>query len=120
MSRTRIPPTTTYAYDLLGNLLEVTLLDGTRVEYVVDGQQRRVGKKVNGILVQGFLYKDELHPVVELDGSGNVVARFIYATQANVPDYMEKGGVTYRILSDHLGRPRLVMDATTGAIVPRC
>jgi len=32
---------------------------------------------------------------------------------------MEKGGVTYRILSDHLGSVRLVVDAATGAVAQR-
>jgi len=95
------------------------LPDGTQVEYVIDGQNRRVGKKVNGTLVQGFLYTDALRPVAELDGSGAVVARFIYAATANVPAYMEKDGATYRILTDHLGSPRLVVDTNTGAIVQR-
>jgi len=36
--------------------------------------------------------------VAELDGAGNVVSRFVYATRGNVPDYMEKGGSTYRSL----------------------
>jgi RHS repeat-associated protein len=36
-----------------------------------------------------------------------------------VPDYLVKGGVTYSIISDHLGSPRLVIDTTTGAIVQR-
>src|SRR5262249_13113072 len=80
----------------------VTLPNDTQVEYVVDGQNRRMGKKVNGVLVQGFLYIDALHPVAELDGAGALVARFIYATTANVPDYMEKDGATYHILSDHV------------------
>ena len=93
--------------------------DGTQVEYVIDGQNRRVGKKVNSTLVQGFLYTDALRPVAELDGSGAVVARFIYAATANVPAYMEKDGATYRILTDHLGSPRLVVDTNTGAIVQR-
>jgi RHS repeat-associated protein len=57
--------------------------------------------------------------VAELDGAGNVVARFVYGTKAHVPDYMEKGGVTYRILSDHLGSVRLVVDAATGAVAQR-
>ena len=65
------------------------------------------------------LYKDRLNPVAELDGTGTVVARFVYGTKANVPDYMEKGGVTYRILSDHLGSVRLVVDAATGAVAQR-
>jgi len=69
--------------------------------------------------VQGFLYKDQLNPVAELDGAGSVVTRFVYGSKANVPDYMMKGGVTYRIISDHLGSPRLVVDASTGAVAQR-
>jgi len=57
--------------------------------------------------------------VAELDGTGAVVSRFVYGTKDNVPDYMEKGGVTYRILSDHLGSVRLVVDAATGAVAQR-
>ena len=111
--------TTSYAYDALGNLLSVTLPDGKKVEYVVDAADRRVGKKVNGQLVQGFLYQGNLAPAAELDGSGNVVSQFIYATKSNVPDYMEKGGKTYRIITDHVGSVRLVVDAATGEIAQR-
>lgn len=57
--------------------------------------------------------------MAELDSSGNIVSRFVYASKANVPDYMIKGGVTYRIISDHLGSPRLVVDVSTGTIVQR-
>jgi RHS repeat-associated protein len=55
--------------------------------------------------------------VAELDGSGNVISRFIYGTRSNVPDYMLKGANSYRIISDHLGSPRLVVDTATGAII---
>ena len=82
-----------------------------------DGLNRRIGKKVNGTLVQGFLYESQLAPVAELDGSGNIVSRFVYATRVNVPDYMIRGGQTYRIVTDHLGSPRLVVNTTTGQIV---
>jgi hypothetical protein len=34
-----------------------------------------------------------------------------------VPDYIIKGGNTYRIISDHLGSPRLVIDTATDAVV---
>lgn len=57
--------------------------------------------------------------MVELDGSGNVIARFIYADKPNVPSYMVKGGATYRIISDHLGSPRLVVNIATGDVVQR-
>lgn len=86
---------------------------------MIDGQSRRIGKKVNGVLVQAFLYRGQLAPVAELDGSGNVVTRFVYASNGGTPLYMLKGGVTYRIISDHLGSPRLVIDSTTGAIMQR-
>ena len=56
----------TYSYDVLGNLLAATLPNGTQIEYVHDGQNRRIGKQVNGALVQGFLYQNQLNPVAEL------------------------------------------------------
>jgi len=115
--RTTTPAgTTAHVYDVQGNLAQVTLPGGDVIDYVVDGENRRVGKKVNGALVQGWLYKDRLNPVAELDGTGAVVSRFVYGTKDNVPDYMEKGGVTYRILSDHLGSVRLVVDASTRTV----
>ena len=64
------------------------------------------------MLTQGFIYGDQLNPVAELDGAGTVVATF-------TGSYMEKGGVIYRVISDHLGSPRLVLDVATGAVVQR-
>ena len=69
--------------------------------------------------MQGFLYQNQLNPVAELDGSESVVSRFVYASKGNVPDYMVKGGVMYRVISDQLGSPRLVVNASTGAVVQR-
>jgi RHS repeat-associated protein len=111
--------TTTYAYDALGNLVGVTLPSGTQIAYLIDGHSRRVGKRITGALVQGFLYQDRLRPIAELDGAGAVVSRFVYGTGINVPDYLIRGGVTYRILTDHRGSPRLVVETATGAIVQR-
>lgn len=73
------------------------------------------------MLQQGFLYENQLEPVAELDGNGNLVSRFVYCGcgAGNIPQYMVKGGVTYRIIADHLGSPRLVVDVTTGAIMQR-
>jgi RHS repeat-associated protein len=110
---------TIYDYDILGNLRGVTLPDATQIDYIIDGLGRRVGKKVDGILEQGFLYKDALNPIAELDETGAVVSRFVYGTKFNVPDYMTKGGVNYRIISNHLGSPRLVVNTATGAIAQR-
>jgi len=119
LSKTDSGAITQYDYDVLGNLRHVTLPDTTTIDYLIDGRNRRIGKKVNGTLVQGFLYQDQLSPIAELDGSGNIKATFVYGSRANVPDYMVKGGVTYRIISDHLGSPRLVVNTSDGSIAQR-
>ncbi|MCB1032595.1 MAG: hypothetical protein KDD47_02025, partial [Acidobacteria bacterium] len=106
-----------YRYDAFGNLLSVTQPDGVEIEYVVDGENRRVGKRIAGALVQGFLYGGALSPVAELDGSGAVVSRFVYGSRGNVPDVLLKNGQTYRILADPLGSVRLVVDTATGDVV---
>jgi RHS repeat-associated protein len=125
-SKTVGTDTTTYVYDALGNLRRVTLHDGQPseqvIDYLVDGRNRRVGKKVDGGLVKQWLYRDQLNPIAELDGSGELVAQFVYASKPNLPDYFVKYGAdagTYRIISDHLGSPRLVVDVSDGSVVQR-
>ncbi|MBK9694529.1 MAG: hypothetical protein IPO76_03925 [Elusimicrobia bacterium] len=110
--------TTTYDDDAVGNLRgDAAQRDDP--EYVIDGRNRRVGRKVNGTLTQGYLYDGQLRIVAELDGANNVTARYVYGTRPNVPEWLEKGGETYRIITDHLGSPRLVVNAASGAIVQR-
>jgi RHS repeat-associated protein len=123
-SKTEAGDTTTYQYDALGNLRGVVLHaqdpnEAIDIDYVIDGQNRRIGKKVNGTLVQGFLYENQLRPVADLDGQGNVVSRFVYGEKVNVPEYVVKGGATYRIITDHLGSPRAVVNVATGVVVQR-
>lgn len=107
---------THYTYDTAGNLTAVSLPDGTKVTYVIDAANRRVGKRVNGTLMQGFIYDGQLRVVAELDGAGNIVSRFVYGTRAHSPDYMEKGGVIYRFVADHLGGPRLLVNTQDGSV----
>jgi RHS repeat-associated protein len=143
-TNTATSQTTTYAYDNLGNLLQVNLPDGRVIQYLVDAMGRRVGKKVNGVMVKGWLYRDDLRPVAELDGAGNVVSRFVWAdglgaedcvvrsvlgrigvatrlspARGNLPQYVVKGTSVYRFVTDHLGSPRLLADITTGTVAQR-
>lgn len=111
--------TTRYVYDALGNLLRVALPSATIIDYEVDGENRRVGRRVNGVLQQGWLWQTQLAPAAELDPSGAVVSRFVYATRVNVPDYMIKGGVSYRLVLDQLGSVRLVVNSADGTIAQR-
>ncbi len=89
------------------------------ISYTADPQNRRIQKKVNGVVERSWLYKDELRPIAELDAANNVVSRFVYALGKNVPDYMIKGGVKYRLITDQVGTVRLVVNAATGAVAQR-
>ena len=115
-SQTVSSQTTSYSYDVYGSLIAASLPNGTSLAYITDAEHKRVGKKVNGVLQQGFLY-DGNRVVAQLNGSNAIVSQFIYGTGATAPDSMVQGGVTYRVFSDQLGSPRLVVNASTGAIV---
>ncbi|MFZ1082852.1 MAG: RHS repeat-associated core domain-containing protein [Candidatus Kryptoniota bacterium] len=86
--------------------------NGDVIQYVIDGQNRRIGKKVNGVVTQRFLYSGNLIPIAELDSVGNIVARFVGM-------YIVTNGNTYRLITDHLGSVRLVVNVSTGEVVQR-
>jgi len=111
--------TTRYHYSVTGDLLSVRLPTDTLIEYLVDGIGRRVGKKVNGALVQEWLYGGDLTPVAELDGQGQLVTRFVLADRTHVPAYMIAQGHTYRLVVDHRGSVRMVVDVETGSVAQR-
>lgn len=104
--------TTRYFYDAFGNLVQAMLPTGDIIEYVIDGQNRRVAKKVNGRVVQKFIYSSLLNIVAELDSTDQVVGRF-------APGSLIKAGKTYQLITDQLGSVRLVLDASTGSVVQR-
>ncbi len=110
--------TTTYQFDAMENLQAVTLPSGSALSYIVDAEGNRVGKKVNGVVTAGYLY-DGPYLVAQLDANNQVVSQFVYGGHSGAPNYMIAGGVTYRIFSDHLGSPRLVVNASTGVIAQR-
>jgi RHS repeat-associated protein len=107
-----------FQYDALGNLISVGLPNGDLVEYLIDGIGRRVGKKKNGVLLKQWIYRDALKPVAELDGAGALVSEFVYGAKANVPEYVVRGGATYRVVSDHLGSPRRAVNVANSSDVP--
>jgi len=111
--------TTRYQYDAFGALRSVTLPNGTLIEYLLDGNGLRIGKKIDGVVTQKWLYSNNLRIVAELDSANNITSRFIYTTNENVPEYMVKGGVTFRIVTDHLGSVKQVVNTQTGMVAER-
>jgi RHS repeat-associated protein len=107
---------TTYNYDELGELQSVTKPDGTVISYLYDAAGRLVAKKINGSLVQGFLYGTGSQPLASTNAAGAVTATYTY-TDTGTPDLITVGNTTYRVIADHLGSPRLIINAATGASV---
>ena len=123
-TNTATSATTHYTYDTAGNLLSALLPDNTSLDYILDARNRRIGVKVNGALIHRYLYKDQLNPIAQLDGQGVLVAEFIYADSQSVPAYIRKKDAsgnytTYRVIADHLGSVRLVINTSTGLVVHR-
>ena len=110
---------TAFSYDLFGQLMSVALPDNRVVSYDRDAFHRVVTKRIDGVKVKGWIYKDSLKPIAETDANGNVVSFFVYGTTALSPDYMIRDGITYRFIRDVQSNVRLVVDSATGAIAQR-
>jgi len=54
-------------------------------------------------LTEGFLYRDALNIVAQLDASGNVIARFVFGSKPNVPDYFTNAAGTFASSATTLG-----------------
>lgn len=112
--------TTGYVWDSMGNLKRVNLPGGVNyVEYLMDGFNRRHVRKQNGVVDRYFVYQNQLQIAAELSSTGALIARYVYGSRQNVPEYMVKAAVNYRIISDQLGSVRLVVRASDGVIMQR-
>ncbi len=112
-----------YTYDGFGQLLKVDdRINNKVVEYTVDGEGRRIAKKINAKTI-GWAYKDDLKPVTESEsdiyGVWHLKKIFIYGVNPYSPDAFLNlaDNKTYRIIYDHLGSPRMVVDAASGEII---
>jgi YD repeat-containing protein len=61
---------TYYDYSLRGELQSVTLPDGTVIEYVYDPLGRRIAKKINGALVEKYLWISMTRLLAVYDSAG--------------------------------------------------
>lgn len=107
---------TDYAYDVFGNLKSVTLPNSDVITYLLDGQNRRVGKLVNGNLVAQYLWRGQLELVGEYNAAGVLQAEYVYGSRTNVPEYIIKGAVRYQVLTNHLGSVIAVVNSANGSI----
>jgi RHS repeat-associated protein len=78
---------------------------------------RRIAKKVNGVVVEKYLWQGLTRLLAVYDGGDNLLMRFEYA-DARMPIAVTKGGITYYLTYDQVGSLRSVTDAS-GNIVKR-
>jgi RHS repeat-associated protein len=106
---------TGYSYSSRGELLSVSLPDGRLIEYIYDPIGRRIAKKINGTIVEKYLWKGRTTLLAVYDGNDNLLMRFMYA-DARVPLAMTKAGLNYYLCYDQMGSLRFVTD-TFGDVV---
>jgi RHS repeat-associated protein len=108
---------TAYDYSSRGELLSVTLPDATAIEYIHDPKGRRIAKKVNGVIVEKYLWQGLTRLLAVYDGSNNIKSRFHYA-DGRMPVSMNQGSATYYFGYNQVGSLRAVFDSA-GNIVKK-
>ncbi len=106
----------TFTFDDIGRLRKVVLANGHTVRYLIDADGRRIGREVDGKLVAGYLYDPTGNVVAETSADGMVTARYGYDDLGHLA-LIDRGGSTYRVVTNAVGSPLAVINATTGAIV---
>ncbi len=104
--------TTKYDYDNMGNLRSVVLPNGNLIEYIIDANGRRIAKKVNGEIQKKWLYSGGLLPIAEVDSTDEV--KVLYGS-----GYITKNDTIYKVVTDHLGSVRMIVNAGTGEVVQK-
>ena len=115
ITKTLSGQTTTYGYDVFGNLQTVSLSGGVVVTYQLDGAGRRVGRSKSGASYRRYLLGEGNRVVAEYDQAGTIVSQFVYLTRSHVPDFMIQGSNVYRFITDQLGSVRLVVNVNASS-----
>ncbi len=108
---------TTFHYNTDGTLARVDLPGAHQISYLYDAGGRRLARAYDGARTHAWSYGTGLLPLAEYNGSGALRTTFFYAG-AGTPVKMTHSGQTYHIISDRLGSPRLILDAS-GVVIKR-
>jgi RHS repeat-associated protein len=106
---------TQYVYSSRGELLTVLLPEGKRIDYVHDPLGRRIAKRVNGVVVEKYLWQGMTRLLAVFSSSDALLMRFEYAAD-RLPVAMTAGGYRYFLAYDQVGSLRLVVNGA-GSVV---
>jgi len=107
--------TTTYEYGINGELKKVTLSNGKVIEYLHNANHQRVAKKIDGEIVEKYLWLDLTTLFATYDKDNNLIARFEYA-DSRVPIAMQKNGKRYYLHYDQVGTLKLITDESGNSV----
>jgi YD repeat-containing protein len=91
---------TTYTYDAENQLISVISEQGSVISYKYDGLGRRIEKNVDGKITR-YVYDNE-DIILEYDGEGNLIAKYIHGPGIDEPLMMERDGEIYYFIADAL------------------
>jgi hypothetical protein len=111
--------TTTLSVDKLGRLKGVSLNNEKIISYTLDWEGRRISRSLNGTASIRRIYENDLQLAAEVDQETGMLKEYVYGTHINSPDYLKIGPDSYRIIKNHLGSLRLVVNASDGSILQR-
>jgi len=103
---------TTYNYNTLGALTDITLPDNTTIHYITDPQNKRVAKEVNGTITQKYLWADLTTLLAIYDKDDNLIYRFEYADQRVPISMTDANNNRYYLHYDQVGSLRAVSDSS--------
>jgi RHS repeat-associated protein len=115
ISKTHGTDVTSYDYSSRGELLGATLPDLRMIDYVYDPLGRRIAKKINGSVVEEYLWQGLTRLLAVYDGSDNLIMRFEYA-DGRVPIAMTRDGSTYYLTYDQVGSLRVISDSSGNVV----
>jgi RHS repeat-associated protein len=98
----------TFVYDLSNQLVSV-LNNGSQIAaYTYNGAGQRIKKVTSSTRI--FHYDTAGHIIAETDGSGNMIAEYVYLGDQLLA--LITGGSIYYYHNDHLGTPRVLTNAS--------
>jgi RHS repeat-associated protein len=115
--KTRGTDISTYDYSSRGELQSIIIPDGRFIAYIHDPLGRRIAKKINGVIVEKYLWQGLTRLLAVYDGNDNIIMRFDYA-DGRMPVAMTSSNNAYYLDYDQVGSLRIVADAL-GNVVKR-
>ena len=106
---------TLYNYSSRGELLRVDLPDGRVLEYLNDPQGRRIAKKINGQVVEKYLWQGLTRLLAVYDANNSLLHRYDYADD-RTPIAVTTAGQKYAMHYDQVGTLRAMTDSA-GVVV---